>query len=205
MPSKYKRKTTVRDPYKKIVIAMEGNKTEPKYFEEVKKKFKASTLNIILLNRDNTDNRSAPIHVIKQLNSYKKDNRFLRTDELWLVIDKDRWTEEQLHIVASQCSINRYNLGLSNPCFELWLVLHYENLAVEPGQVRDGLLSVHKIKRRLATIRQREGIGSYSDIIDNINDAVKNADNLDIDKTTRWPNTLGTRVYLLADSIINNS
>ncbi len=205
MPSKYKRKSSVRDPYKKIVIAMEGNRTEPLYFNEVKKKFRSSAVKVELLTRDESDTRSAPVHVIEQLNSYKKNNRLLDTDKLWLVIDRDRWPQEQLHDVASRCSTSRYYLGVSNPCFEIWLVLHYEDLSGITSPEKEQLLSTQTTKEKWSEIYSRKRIGSYSQIIEQINNAIINAQNLDRDRTSRWPNSIGSRVYKLAESIIENS
>ncbi len=54
---------------------MEGNKTEPNYFDEIKKRYKASTLNIVLLTRSQGNTLSAPKHVIEQLRCYKQQNR----------------------------------------------------------------------------------------------------------------------------------
>ena len=203
--SKYKRKSSIRDPYKKIVIAMEGNRTEPLYFNEAKKKFRSSAVKVELLTRDALDTRSAPVHVIEQLNRYKKNNRLLDSDELWLVIDRDRWPEEQLHDVATRCSTSRYNLGVSNPCFEIWLVLHYEDLSGIDDTEKETLSSSGNTKNRWSEINTRERIGSYSQIIEKIDNAITHAQNLDIDPTSRWPNSLGSRVYRLAVSIIENS
>ena len=81
MPSKYKRKSSIRDPYKKIIIAMEGNRTEPLYFNEVKKEFRSSILKVELLTRDESDTRSAPKHVIEQLNRLNVPSK-TRVDEM---------------------------------------------------------------------------------------------------------------------------
>jgi hypothetical protein len=205
MPSKYKRKSLIRDPYKKIVIAMEGNRTEPFYFREAKKKFRSSTVKVELLTRDESDTRSAPVHVIEQLNSYRKNNRLLDTDELWLVIDRDRWPEEQLHDVSTRCSTSRYHLSVSNPCFEIWLVLHYEDLTDIGDTDKETLSSSRNTRSKWSEINSRERIGSYSQIIEKIDTAITYARNLDRDQTTRWPNSIGSRVYRLAVSIIEDS
>ncbi len=124
MPSKYKRKSLLKEPFKKIVIAMEGTKKEPNYFSAVKKTYRTTSLDIVLLKREDTV--SAPKHVIKELHKFKKENKLNYNDELWLVIDKDRWPEVQLSQVSADCSTNGYFLALSNPRFELWLLLHFK-------------------------------------------------------------------------------
>ena len=67
----------------------------------------------------------SPEHVLKQLNDYKSQYELEADDELWLVVDKDRWTEAMLSRVATECSQEvAMHMALSNPCFELWLLLH---------------------------------------------------------------------------------
>ena len=62
---------------------------------------------------------------MKQLNDYKEQYALEADDELWLVIDKDRWTEAMLSRVATECAQDEYmHMALSNPCIELWLLLH---------------------------------------------------------------------------------
>ena len=48
-------------------------------------------------------------------------------DELCLVIDRDKqsWTEATISEVAQFCHAKQYILALSNPCFELWLLIHH--------------------------------------------------------------------------------
>ncbi|EOU1985465.1 RloB domain-containing protein [Clostridium perfringens] len=47
-------------------------------------------------------------------------------DEINIIIDRDykSFTEEQFQEVVNICNENNYNLGLTNPCFEFWLLLH---------------------------------------------------------------------------------
>jgi hypothetical protein len=200
MLSKYQRKSKIRDPLKRIIIAMEGNKTEPKYFDEIKKRFKASSLSIILLTRDETDTNSAPNRVIVQLKNYKQNNKIEKHDELWLIIDKDRWPPQQLSEVAQECVTSQYNMGLSNPCFEIWLILHFDNLFEHVGAT----WSPQTASAKLNSVHETYNISSYSQIADKIETAIENSKILDIDRTSRWPNTLGTRVYILAESILRN-
>ncbi len=201
MPSKYQRKSQIRDPFKKIIIAMEGNTTEPNYFSAVKKKLQASSLKIILLTRDEKNTNSAPIHIIEEIKNYKKKDSIDKNDELWLIIDKDRWPDSQLSTVAEECITSKYNLGLSNPCFEIWLILHYDNLSGHIGET----WSSRTAHDRWNSIHAAHNISSHQKIADNILPAIDNAKELDKNKTARWPNTIGTRVYKLAESIVENS
>lgn len=199
MPSKYKRKSQKRNPLKKIVIAMEGNITEPGYFNAVKKKYQAPTL--IILKREKENTRSAPSNVLDQIKRYKKNNVVDANDEFWLVIDKDRWTDKQLNTTSNECRSSKCQLALSNPCFEIWLILHFDDLSKDSGEI----WSSAKAHDKWNSVCKNKKISSYLKIVENIKCAVENSEKLDIEKEARWNNSLGTRVYKLAISILENT
>ncbi|MDR2401346.1 MAG: RloB family protein [Deferribacteraceae bacterium] len=48
--------------------------------------------------------------------------------EAWLVADKDNWSDKQLKELYKWLQGNsNYGLALSNPKFEYWLLLHFED------------------------------------------------------------------------------
>lgn len=109
-----------------IVIASEGKDTERIYFKALAKEYTNPRVHVHILERhENEQNNSSPEHVLKQLNDYKGQYDLESDDELWLVIDRDRWTDAMLSHVAKECAQDDYlHVALSNPCFELWLLLH---------------------------------------------------------------------------------
>ena len=50
-------------------------------------------------------------------------------DEFWLVCDCDHWIKgghiKNLVSVLQRCGQKDINVALSNPCFDLWLLLHF--------------------------------------------------------------------------------
>ena len=137
-------------------------------------------------------------------------------DELWLVVDKDRWTEAMLSRVATECSQEvAMHMALSNPCFELWLLLHLEDAAsLTPVEQKQCMENRRKSKNAdpYLKVRLRQKMGSYHEssydvltLIAHIEDAIERARALDKNPNDRWPQTLGTRVYLLAESVMNRN
>ena len=48
--------------------------------------------------------------------------------EAWLVVDKDQWTDDQLiKLLEWSQKADNYGFALSNPKFEYWLLLHFED------------------------------------------------------------------------------
>ena len=192
-----------------IVIASEGKDTERIYFKALAKEYTNPRVHVHILERSEAEqNNSSPDHVLKQLNDYKEQYALEADDELWLVIDKDRWTEAMLSRVATECAQDNFmHVALSNPCIELWLLLHLVDAEQQLW------LENRRNSRRTdpyLKIRLRQEIGSYHEsaydagmLITHVEEAIERAKALDKNPADRWPQSLGTRVYLLAESVMN--
>lgn len=200
-----------------IVIASEGKDTERIYFKALAKEYTNPRVHVHVLERsENEQNNSSPEHVLKQLNDYKSQYELEADDELWLVVDKDRWTEAMLSRVATECSQEvAMHMALSNPCFELWLLLHMEDaVSLPPEEQKQWMENRRKSKNAdpYLKVRLRQKMGSYHEssydalaLIAHVEDAIERARALDKNPNDRWPQTLGTRVYLLAESVMNRN
>lgn len=198
-----------------IVIASEGKDTERIYFEALAKEYTNPRVHVHILGRSEAEqNNSSPEHVLKQLNYYKEQYELEADDELWLVVDKDRWTVAMLSRVATECSQElAMHMALSNPCFELWLLLHIEDApSLTPEEQMLWMENRRKSKNAdpYLKVRLRQKMGSYHEssydalsLIVHVEDAIERARALDKNPTDRWPQTLGSRVYLLAESVMN--
>jgi hypothetical protein len=151
---------------------------------------------------------------LKQLKTYKAQYALEADDELWLVIDKDRWTEAMLSRVATECAQDEYlRMALSNPCIELWLLLHLVDATSLSPEEQQLWLENRRNSRRsdpYLKIRLRQEMGSYHEsaydaqmLIAHVEEAIARAKALDKNPVDRWPQSLGTRVYLLVESVMN--
>jgi hypothetical protein len=182
-----------------IIIAMEGARTEQDYFAGVNDKCEENQSRLkfkLLPPRVNTV--SAPKYVLAQMDEYKKEFGINKDDELCLVIDRDRqsWGEAALADIAQQCDAKQYLLALSNPCFELWLILHHLDVANSDQEIKSNLLDN---RNQYSKQKLRELLGGYNPSNLQIDDfwadtaiAIERAKNLDIEPKNRWPNDLGT-------------
>lgn len=195
-----------------IIIASEGTKTERRYFEDLASAYWNSKIHVKVLERSNTT--SDPDYVLSQLDKFKLDYRVKPGyDELWLVIDLDRWGARKLAKVCRQAIQKHYDVAVSNPCFEFWLLLHHRSLDeysdVEQIKLlknsKDGTTRTY-LRRELARI-----IGKYNsdnlcteDFIPYIHDAIERAQSIDKPEE-RWPNNLGSKVFRLALRIVDRA
>ena len=200
-----------------IVIASEGKDSERIYFKALAKEYINPRVHVHILERSvDEQNSSSPEHVLKQLNDYKSQYELEADDELWLVVDKDRWTDGMLSRVATVCAQDvSMRMALSNPCFELWLLLHLEDAALLTSEEQQLWMENRRRSKNAdpyLKARLRQKMGSYHEsaydaptLIAHVESAIERARTLDKTPADRWPQTLGTRVYLLAESVMNRN
>lgn len=200
-----------------IVIASEGKDTERIYFKALAKEYTNPRVHVHILKRSEDEkNNSSPEHVLEQLNEYKCQYELEADDELWLVTDKDHWTEAMLSRVATECMQDvSMHMALSNPCFELWLLLHLVDVSsLTPEEQLLWMENRRKSKSSNPYLKVllRQKMGSYHEsaydvltLIQHVEVAIERARLLDKNPADRWPQALGTRVYLLAESVMNRN
>ncbi|MBN73107.1 MAG: hypothetical protein CME32_27950 [Gimesia sp.] len=120
----------VRDT-KLVVIASEDRYAVRQYFEL----FRSNRIQFKCL--ETIDGKSAPEHVLQRLNDYLQEFDIGEGDEFWLVTDTDHWIEPG-HIKSfvraiRQCRDKGINVAISRPCFELWLLLHFNEFPENPN------------------------------------------------------------------------
>lgn len=197
-----------------FVIAAEGSVTEKQYFEALRDRevIDPRRVRIEVIGAAD-DTASAPQHVLSRLDGFERRHSLNRDiDQLWLVVDVDHWREPghvQNLVEMFQAALQKqYFVAVSNPCFELWLLLHFT------GDVSG--IDVIKEPRGAGT-RCIEGLrqvcGSYSKSSlqverytrERVVAAIDRARALDTTPDDRWPRTAGTHVYRLAHELLQQS
>ena len=111
-----------------------------------------------------------PIGIIKDAKQ-KMSERFFdqaQGDSAWCVYDvddNDDNSDDKLQKAFRQAKANKYNVVVSNPCFEIWYILHFETIFSE-------LTSVEAQSRLLTHIPQ---YGKNVDIFDTLEPLVGTA------------------------------
>jgi hypothetical protein len=121
----YRRKQEVRESYDVVLIVCEGKKTEPEYFEGLKRAYRLSGANIKVVPGDGND----PVSIVKYaLETYRKADRIF--DRVFCVFDRDGHVNYQqaLDLVANSPLGRKEKLVAitSVPCFEIWVLLHFD-------------------------------------------------------------------------------
>lgn len=174
-----------------IVIATEGEHTEKIYFNS----FKSRRVQIVTL--PTVDGHSAPAAVADRLALYAEEYQLSAEDELWIVVDRDRWPEKDLSEIGEDCYKDiRKGFALSNPCFEVWLSFHYTDQIPEDLKSKNA----EKFFRALHGSFQKSNYDT-STLMPRVQDAINRARAKDTEGG-RWPSPPGSRVYLLVESLL---
>jgi len=177
-----------------VVIATEGQCTERQYFSIFTGK--SSRVQIKVLRTDS--GMSAPKHILDRLRKYRREFELGPGDALCLVIDKDRWPDQQLRNVAKEALRLRFELAVSCPCFEIWLYLHHADPT--PDMETMNSRQVEEALRKLLHGYDRTNL-DVKKFEPSVQTAVNRAKALDINPDDRWPNRFGTRVYRVIQAI----
>lgn len=126
------RKKGTRPPYDRVLIVCEGTKTEPQYFQEILRQFRIPSAHIKVIPADGT----SPLQVVNSaLAEFQKTREY---DRIFAVFDRDDHLT-YANALARAAALDgsqrndekkavRFAAAPSVPCFELWLLLHFQNV-----------------------------------------------------------------------------
>ena len=135
------RKQGRRASYDRILIVSEGSKTEPNYFNEIRSACRLRTADVKMMHGQYG---SAPIQVVQYARAlFEQGDRHKNIqprafERVYAVFDRDEHASyaEALQLAASldgklksdAKQFIRFEAVASVPSFELWLLLHYEDI-----------------------------------------------------------------------------
>ena len=115
---------------KSFYIFCEGHSREPEYllyFKEIDSK-----INIEVIRAEPHDNNSptglfdkACSYIVKSNTNVNPQFELLDIDEVWFVIDTDRWGTKIDELRQNCAKYTNWYIAQSNPCFEVWLYYHF--------------------------------------------------------------------------------
>ena len=134
-----KRRRNIRKDAKLIIIISEGECTEPYYFIKFNGELRYSGVRIKTPKVRQTDPISLVKTAINIINKKRSDCRISQEDgdEIYCVYDVDDNSDEDLNSAKELAEKNGIKIFLSNPCFEIWFLLHFEQ--VNKGISREDL------------------------------------------------------------------
>ena len=173
--------------------------------------------------------KSKPKQLLEKIEQFKieKDSIYQfavhEEDEFWIIMDidqnladdikdsNDKSFKDYFIETLDKCDVRGYKYAISNPFFEIWLLLHHDNPIEEDKKY--AVTSEHSYEKT-GHYRQRMrelGVPMHGNANKDIKkedytkekviEAVKRAESLHIDKTCRYPEYFATTVYQLLNKL----
>ena len=180
------RKRERRASYDRILIVSEGSKTEPNYFGEVRAAYRLHTANVEVRP---SERGTAPIQVVQyakdlfEQGDRRKNIQPRAFEQVYAVFDRDNHESyfDALRLAESldrklkndARQLIRFQAIASVPCFELWLLVHYQDIQA-PLQ-RDEV--VRRLKQHIPGYKKGAG-GTFAATRPHLAVATQRADTL---------------------------
>ena len=125
---KLKRRKPRLEPKRRFILFCEGEKTEIEYFKAI-----GRTCSKTLIALETHGGVGVPKTIASKAiekarslgltpKSRRKKDSYEERDEVWAVFDRD--DHPRFDEAVRECEQQKVGVGRSNPCFELWLILH---------------------------------------------------------------------------------
>lgn len=180
------RKIARRASHERILIVSEGSKTEPNYFLEIRQKYRLHTANVAV---HHCELGTAPLQVVEyaehlfENGDRKKGIPQRAFEHVYAVFDRDEHRTYFDALTKAQSLNGQYRNDnkqavifkaiASVPSFELWLLLHYEDIRapIHRNEV------MHRLKKYISNYDKGEK-GAFAATCDNLATATTRAKSL---------------------------
>ena len=124
-----RRNNTLREPKPRILIVCEGTETEPQYLKAFYRQTRNRAVDVEIVGEGATPKtlveRALLRKKIAEKEAKRRGEEYLKYRDVWCVFDIDQ--HPYVDDARQQARDNGINLAISNPCFELWLLLHFRD------------------------------------------------------------------------------
>lgn len=182
----YKKGASFRDA-SLFVIICEGAEREVQYFRALAQSSKHVKVEVV----SPEEHKSAP----KWLVDYATNYQLGEGDALWLVMDVDRWKQEDIHAINKTCKEQKpiWRCAISHPAFETWLLMHYQDIA-------DLAESPPKSLKKYLHGITRDGYRLKEALL-GVDKAIAQAKRLDENPSHYFPAPYQSKVYQLVEAL----
>jgi hypothetical protein len=121
----FARSTGIRPTRKLVLLACEGAETEPRYFKALAQRLH---LSVAVRSAKGGAPESTVLHALGEVKRLGACRDEVQYDEAWCIFDTDRYAQtEGFRRAIETATAQSFKLAVSNPSFEFWYLLHFEN------------------------------------------------------------------------------
>ncbi len=128
-----------------VYLSVEGEKREKIYFDAVSAMLSVGDQSSIRLVAQAEHGKSDPNQVIDRAKAFHHLHSYSDPNRMWLVMDADRGYLDKVEKRREEIENIGFRLGISNPCFELWLWIHAH-------EVDESILEASSLKTALPSV-----------------------------------------------------
>ena len=125
-----RRDVAVRTPKRTFLVFCEGAKTEPAYLKALKRDPAVCDVASVNIRVDEKTSGSVPLTLVEAAAKARAhpSGEDGEIDEVWCIFDVE-WPQNHPNLdrALAHARENDVRVAVSNPCFELWLALHFED------------------------------------------------------------------------------
>lgn len=191
-----------REPYDRVLIVTEGEKTEPLYFRGLIAAHRINTANVEV---SPSTLGSDPFSIVETAVRIRDEESSLgeQYDRVYCVFDKDSHTN--FDDASKRARSEDIRLARSWPCFEYWILLHFTYM-------RSPFQRTHNrspCDNCISTLRQhipdylKTTIGIFDRLTPNLESAIEHAKQALNDAHSTGSNDPSTEVHLLVEYLQN--
>jgi hypothetical protein len=155
------RRSAHRAQRRTVLVATNGESTEKTYFSELRHESWVRQRVVVVVEK------GSPLSVVKGAARRRDRDDY---DEAWAVCDVDEFPTQE---ASSQANTDGVRMAWSNPCFELWLLLHKDT---HGGFIADAK-AAEKLMRQCVQGWKKSNL-DFAAFRDSIEDAVHRAKSL---------------------------
>ena len=125
-----RRRSARRQALERLLIVCEGEKTEPDYFTRLRQEYRLPSADIEIVP---AAGGGAAKSIVEEARRRQKKNQKENKktgeplyDEIWCIFDsEDPHHNPGIYDAIKDANKHGFHIGLSVPCFEYWILLHY--------------------------------------------------------------------------------
>jgi hypothetical protein len=148
-----------RRPRKRILVLCEGQNTEPQYLLGFKRWCRNPLVEVVVDAEHGVPltlvRRAKDARLEAERRAARERDENVAYDEVWCVFDTDE--HPHLEQACQMARDNEIEVALSNPCFELWLLLHFRDSPGMQGRKDVGRL----LRKHVSEYDKRVDFGDY--------------------------------------------
>jgi RloB-like protein len=133
-----RRRPASREPKRRFTVFCEGRNTEPAYFRSLQRTVADALIDLVIVAAAGVPYTLAvqAVDRARELGITRRTRRnrdsYEENDEVWAVFDRDEHPRYDEAVVL--CERYRVGAARSNPCFEVWLILHVSDFDRPDGR-----------------------------------------------------------------------